>query len=137
MFNAVSTVNIRGFVCATMLALAAGCGRGSSAESFHPAEDAAEEALTSALTFWQNGQTKEELSENTDPEVQVAEPKWDAGSKLKHFEILEALPGAMPRKFSVQITLEGATAPENVTYVVIGKDPLWVMSEQEYARGDM
>jgi len=112
----------------------AGCSGGSSVESFHPRGDVAREALSAALTAWQNGQTKEELRESTDPAVDVAEPVWVAGSKLKSFEIVEELPGDIPRKFSVKITLEGGAAPEDVTYVVVGKDPLWVMREQEYDR---
>jgi hypothetical protein len=123
--------------CAAMVVVASGCSRGPSVESYHPEQDTALEALTSALTAWQNGQTPDELKENTDPEVQIAEPVWDAGSKLKNFEIVEALPGDTPRKFSVKLTLEGASAPEDVTYVVVGKDPLWVMREKEYERGDM
>jgi len=123
----------RRLALAALALLLAGCGR-STVESFHPKADAALEALTTALTAWQNGESKEDLSENTDPTVNVAEPKWETGSKLKSFEIVEALPGDIPRKFSVKITLEGATGSENVTYVVVGKDPLWVMNEQEYER---
>jgi hypothetical protein len=134
MFKQIPEKSIHCLVLLVVAALTAGCSSGSSVESFHPQRDAALDALTSALTAWQNGETMDDLSENTDPEVKVAEPKWNAGSKLKSFEIVQALPGDMPRKFSVKITLEGAAAPEDVTYVVVGKDPLWVMIEQEYER---
>src|SRR5262249_12821731 len=98
MFIQVSETSIR-LVLLVLVALAVGCSGGSSVESFHPQRDAALDALTSALTAWQNGETMDDLSENTDPEVKVAEPKWNAGSKLKSFEIVQALPGDMPRKF--------------------------------------
>lgn len=124
----------------TLLALFSilpGCGTGSSVDRFHPREDAALGALTTALTAWQNGQAMSDAIESSEPAVQMADPTWQAGSKLKSFEIVEALPGDIPRKFSVKITLEGSAVPENVTYVVVGKDPLWVMREQEYEKSDM
>ena len=120
-------LEFRRFALLASALLLAGCSGGSSPESFHPKGDAAREALSAALTAWQNGETKDELRESTDPAVEVAEPAWVDGTKLKSFEIVEDLTDDMPRKFSVNITLEGAAAPENVTYVVVGKDLLWVL----------
>jgi hypothetical protein len=112
----------------------AGCSGQSSVESFHPKGDVAQEALEAALTAWQNGQAKPGLIEDYDPPVQVQDDAWNAGSKLQSFEIVEALPGDSPRKFAVKLTLEGEAAPVEVTYVVVGKNPLHVMREKEYNR---
>jgi hypothetical protein len=113
----------------------AGCSGGqSSVESFHPKGDVAQEALEAALTAWQDGQPKPGLIEDSDPPVQVQDDAWSAGSKLKSFEIVEALPGDSPRKFTVKLTIEGEADPVEITYVVVGKDPLHVMREKEYNR---
>jgi hypothetical protein len=122
---------------AALLALAlafAGCSGQSSVESFHPKGDVAKEALEAALTAWQDGQPKPGLIEDYDPPVQVQDDAWSAGSKLKSFEIVEALPGDSPRKFAVKLTIEGEAAPVEITYVVVGKNPLHVMREKEYNR---
>jgi hypothetical protein len=116
-----------------LFASLAGCSGQSTVESFHPAQDRAREALETALTAWQNGQEKPGRIETAEPAVQVTDAAWDAGSKLKSFEISD-LPGDSPRKFSVKLSLEGAATPQEITYVVVGKDPLWVMREDQYNR---
>lgn len=127
----------RGLQGAFVLALslfAFGCSGESSVQSFHPKTDVAQEALETALTAWQNGQAKPGLIEDSDPAVQVQDDAWNAGSKLKSFEIVEALPGDSPRKFAVKLNLEGEPTPAEITYVVVGKNPLHVMREKEYNR---
>ena len=91
-------------------------------------------ALTAALTAWQSGQAKPGKIESAGQPVQVADKAWEAGAKLKEFEIVKALEGDSPRKFQVKLTLEKATAPQEVVYVVVGKNPLWVLREAEYQR---
>lgn len=118
----------------TLLCLLPGCGSGSSVESFHPSANVSRDALTAALTAWQSGQAKPGPIENAKPPVQVADSAWAAGWKLKSFEIVEELPSDGPAMFSVKLTLEGAPAPKEVTYVVVGKDPLWVWTKDEYER---
>lgn len=125
---------VRSVLLLAMLSLLAGCGSGSSVESFHPPADLSREALTAALTAWQEGQAKPDPIETMDPPVQVVDSTWAAGWKLKSFEILEELPSDGPKMFSVKLTLEGAPAPKDVTYVVVGKDPLWVWTKEEYDR---
>jgi hypothetical protein len=124
----------RGAVLCVLLALHAGCSSQTSVQSFTPHKDMAEEALTEALTAWQNGQAEPGMIEGTDPAVQVNDSKWKSGARLKSFEITQSLPGDSPRMFAVKLTLEGAAAPEDVTYVVVGKDPLWVWTKDEYER---
>ena len=124
----------RGIALCGLLSLLAGCSGQTSVESFHPQGDAAIEALTEALTAWQNGQAEPGVIEGAEPAVQASDSTWKSGAKLKSFEIVEELKGDNPRKFLVKLTLEGAAAPKEVTYVVVGKSPLWVMSEDEYNR---
>lgn len=121
-------------VGALAVLLAAGCGGGATVESFHPAKDLAREALTTALDAWQGGQEKPGVIEDTEPEVSISDGTWAGGAKLKSYEIVEELPGDAPRKFSVKLSLEGEEAPKDVVYVVVGKDPLWVMLDDEYNR---
>jgi len=124
----------RGIALCALLALSVGCSNQTSVQSFTPHEDLALEALTEALTAWQNGQAEPGAVAGTEPVVQVNDAKWKGGAKLKSFEITESLPGDSPRMFAVKLTLEGATVPEDVTYVVVGKDPLWVWTKDEYER---
>lgn len=119
----------------SLMAVLAGCGGGqTSVESFHPQADFAEEALTAALTAWQEGETQESLVETLDPPVQFQDDAWNAGSKLKSFEIVESSADANPRKFLVKLMLEGVATPEQITYVVVGKSPLHILREKEYNR---
>ena len=120
---------------ALALLLAAGCSNNPSVESFTPPKDAARDALTAALDAWQSGQAKPGEIEDVTPTVQMNDPRWAKGAKLKSYEIVEELPGDSPRKFSVKLTLEGEAAPAEITYVVVGKQPLWVMPQEEYDRG--
>jgi len=122
-------------LAALVLLALAGCNSGqSSVESFTPEADQAREALKTGLTAWQNGQPGPGLIEGSKPPVQVLDASWKSGSKLKSFEIGEQLPGDNPRKFKVTLTLEGAKGPQEVVYVVVGKEPLNVMPEKEYNR---
>lgn len=119
---------------ALLIFFVVGCGEKSTVESFTPPKDIAHEALTTALDAWQNGQAKPGEIENAELNVQVADPQWARGAKLKSYEIVEEQPGDSPRKFTVKLTLEGEATPSERTYVVVGKDPLWVMPEDEYNR---
>ena len=126
--------SIPAFTLVTLLAFLAGCGSGSSVVSFTPPSNAAEDALTAALEAWKSGEAPGELIETDQMRIQFADAAREAGAKLTDYEIVQALPGDSPRKFSVKLTLEGATAPEEITYVVVGKDPLVVMRDEEYNR---
>ena len=119
------------------IVLLPGCNRPATVESFTPPGDVAKDALTAGLTAWQNGQPKPGLIENTKPAVRVIDRAWEAGSKLKRFEIGPAAGGDSPRKFPVKLHFEGAAAPEEITFYVVGKDPLWVMREQDYSNSEM
>jgi hypothetical protein len=118
----------------TLFAFLAGCGGNATVESFHPKQDLARGALDAALTAWKNGLEKPGLIESEEPAVQLVDPAWAAGTKLTTYEVVAELPGKAPPAFTVKLTLEGAAAPEETTYFVVGKDPLQVMRESEYNR---
>jgi hypothetical protein len=134
MSNRIDHRRCGGVVLLALASLLTGCGRGPTVESFHPQEDVAKAALTTALTAWQNGLAKPGLIETEEPAVQLVDPAWVTGAKLISFAIVQDFPGESPRKFSVQLTLEGAAAPQETTYYVVGKDPLQVMNKSEYER---
>ncbi len=105
--------------------LCIGCGSKATVESFHPEDLTAQQALEKALTAWKNGQEQPGLVAGTSaPEIRVADERWLKGAKLKSFEIGEPLDEDGPAKFPVKLTLDGAAAPEEETYMVVGKDPL-------------
>src|SRR5262249_17874098 len=107
----------------------AGCSTRSNAE-FVPAVGRARDALTQALSAWQNG--KPPHIKDADPPVEALDSRWKKGAKLASFEILETEPGAGPSWFKVKLTLKEPAAEKTVRYIVIGNDPLWVYSEEEY-----
>lgn len=122
-------------LCSLLVLFAlAGCGGGNTEKSFIPPVASARDGLTAALKAWQDGSAKPGRIDGTVP-LQVIEPLWSAGKKLQTFEIVkeESTPDS-PSKFTVKLTLEGATEPRDMVYVVVGKDPLWIMPEAEYQR---
>jgi hypothetical protein len=114
--------------------LIAGCGNNATVDSFIPEDITAKEALEKALTAWQNGQEKPGSLPGGKTEIRVADERWSHGAKLKNFEIGEPLEEDGPARFPVKLTLEGAAAPEEEIYIVVGKNPLWVWTKAEYER---
>ena len=115
-------------------ALCAGCGSNNTVESFIPEELTSREALEKALTAWKSGQSDPGTLAGGKPKIQVADQRWLQGDKLLNFEIGEPLDEEGPPQFTVKLTLEGASEPITETYVVVGKDPLWVYTKSEYER---
>jgi hypothetical protein len=113
--------------------LLAGCGSSPTVESYHPQDITAQEALEKALTAWQNSQEPGSLTGGA-PKIRVADERWLKGAKLQKFEIGEPLDEDGPAKFPVKLTFDGASVPEEEVYVVVGKDPLWVMTKAEFER---
>ena len=109
--------------------LASGCFTRSS-EHYIPAADRALDALTQALTAWQNGQSPH-LTDAATP-IEVLDSRWKKGGKLAHFEVLGEEPADGHRWFKVKLTLQAPAGEKTVRYVVIGDNPLWVYSEEEY-----
>ena len=116
------------------LVLLAGCGSNTE-KSYHPPAATSRDALTGALDTWKEGRENPGLLDEFEPNLQVADPSWADGRKLQSFEIVseEQIPDG-PQKFTVKLTLADVPEPQTVTYVVLGKDPIWIMREEEYQR---
>lgn len=112
----------------------AGCGQGSkSYKSFIPKQEAARGALEKALDAWQSEKPHGAVDKGP-PGIEVVDTDWRSGRKLGSYQILKEEPGEGPRWFDVQLQLKNPAAEKTVRYVVLGKDPLWVYSEEEYKR---
>ena len=122
--------------CVILLSIAvAGCGGGSSVSSYHPKSSTAKAALTAALEAWKSGQAKPGSIANHKPAIEIQDSVWDSGRKLQDFHIGEELPATDgPPRFSVELTYADKPETEKTDYVVIGKDPLWVMREKDFQR---
>jgi hypothetical protein len=114
------------------VAACAGCGR--TAESYVPAGDAARAGLERALAKWQSGGAAGRIEPGAAGQsaLQAVDRDWTAGKKLASYEIVSELPREEgPRKFSVKLTMVGR-APIEVTYYVVGQDPLWIFRDRDY-----
>ena len=118
-----------------MLFTITGCGSGSSVTSFHPQGSVAKTALTTALDAWKSGQEKPGSITTQKPAIEVQDSVWGSGRKLKSFEVGEeqaAKDG--PPRFTVELTFADKPETEKTDYVVVGKDPLWVMREKDFQK---
>lgn len=104
---------------------------GGGHEKFIPSVQSARDALETALQAWKEGQPYKEI-DSFEPKIQPVESRWQQGKKLIDFEIVEELEKESSKQFRVKLTLEGDKAPEETTYVVLGKDPLYVYWLTDY-----
>jgi len=116
-------------VCGWFLLCAAGCATRTTKE-FVPAQGNARKALEAALTAWQNGESPQLA--NASPKVNAVDSRWKSGAKLARYEVLSEEANPDGPSFSVKLTLQQPPGEKTVRYIVIGKDPLWVYSEEEY-----
>jgi hypothetical protein len=116
---------------ASLLLLAAGCGGERSEQDYIPSTDKAQAALDKALSAWRSGQPPDKV-EASNPAIAVLDSLWKSGKKLSAYEILKREPGEGPPWFTVKLELQGAAAHQQVRYVVVGIDPLWIYSEADY-----
>lgn len=116
---------------------AAGCGSEAKLQRFKPEAEAARKALEAALTEWKSGRNQPGRIENFQPPLQVVDTVWGSGKKLTSFEIGEPDDFEVAKKFKARLTIEGAAGPEEVTYLIVGKDPLWIFREQDYPGSTM
>lgn len=115
------------------LLLLAGCSKGGKVEDFTPPSDKAQKALEAALTHLQAGHAPGTVP-GTAPQVQLVDTKSKAG-QIKGFEVIgEDSPkseSSVPRYFKVRL-IPAKGSPQEVRYVVVGIDPLWVYREEDY-----
>lgn len=111
----------------------AGCAKKTDIKEYVPAEGSARQWLTTALDAWKAGKAPDQIGA-TGPAVTAQDVQWSQGKKLTAYEIVGPAPSDdQNRRFAVKLTLEGA-APVETTYVVLGKDPIWVFSAESYQR---
>lgn len=120
------------FCLFALLIACQGC-RQADVKDYIPPDEAARQALTAALDAWKSGKTPDQIRASQ-PAINVQDQRWTAGKKLAAYEIVAAAKGDDDhRRYAVKLTIEGAE-PQEATYVVFGKDPLWVVSGESYQR---
>ncbi len=127
----------RSFVLAWIVVLAScsfGC-RKAEVKDFIPPDEAAKQALASALDAWKAGKTPDQIGASN-PGITAQDKAWSEGKKLTAYEIVGPATSAddQNRRFTVKLTLDGAAAPQETTSVVFGKDPIWVVSGENYQK---
>jgi hypothetical protein len=114
--------------------LASGCDSGDGgASKYTPATDTAHQALEAALGVWKRGEPSGPIAGMPVP-VEVADSKRQAGQKLANYEILGEVPGDGQKRFSVRLKLENPSQELETQYVVVGRDPIWVFGQEDYAQ---
>lgn len=106
-----------------------GCGSGES--KYIPADATAKDALVTALKAWQAGQPHGTISTSPVP-IDTYDARWQAGSKLESFEIVREEMIDNRKGFVVKMKLADNDEEQEVTYLVIGIDPLMVFRKQDY-----
>jgi hypothetical protein len=119
------------FVAALLLANLPGCGSSNNLARYTPQADVGEQALRDALTAWQNGQPTP-IAVADKPRIEVVDAYRRPGQTLKEFRILGEVAGSGGRWYEVQLNLDGPAQVEQVRYVVIGINPLWVFRQADY-----
>jgi hypothetical protein len=115
---------------------ATGCAKKAEVKDYIPAQEAAKQALTAALDAWKAGKAPDQIGASN-PAVVVQDIQWRDGQKLTAYEIVGPAAAAggddQNQRFTVKLTL-GNGAPTETTYVVVGKDPIWVFSAESYQK---
>jgi hypothetical protein len=113
-----------------VLCASSGCSRLRNELDILPNEDKARAALDVALSAWKDGQKVGTIQRDSQ-KIEVLERVWKSGKKLSAYEIVKAEDKPGPRWFTVKLTLQGSQ-PQQVSYAVLGIDPLWVYREEDY-----
>ena len=123
------------FILLSIATFAAGCGRQGNVKDYVPPQEAARQSLSTALEAWKGGKTPDQIGASN-PAIQAQDSQWREGQKLTAYEIVGPAPapsGDQNQWFTVKLTL-GSAAPKETTYVVLGKDPIWVFSAENYQK---
>jgi len=126
--------------CLTMMLLMAatsgsiiGCSK-ADVKDYVPADALARKSLETALDAWKAGKPPDAIGA-AEPAISAQDTLWQSGKKLQQYEIVGPEKGDDQNlRFRVRLTLAGETAPKEVVYVVLGKDPIWVFSEEDYGK---
>jgi hypothetical protein len=120
-------------LAALLVGLQAGCGRGDGYARYVPEPQLAERALEAVLQAWQAGQPAGELRLADPPlNVQVADAGRLPGQRLVGYEILGEVSAEGPRSLMARLQLAEPAEEREVTYYLVGIDPLWVFRQEDY-----
>jgi hypothetical protein len=119
------------FACLSGVCLS-GCGLSNSSERYIPNEPVARLALTKALTAWQQGSLGTSLPLDETIAIEVVDKQRREGQMLVDFKILGDVSVDGGRWFEVQLKLDNPRQTEQVRYVVVGINPLWVFRQYDY-----
>lgn len=119
------------FILVAAALVLGGCHK-ADVKDYAPPEEAARQALATALDAWKAGQAPDQIGASA-PAVNAQDKQWREGKKLTAYEIIGPEPGEDQNpRFKVKLTVTGAATPQETTYVVVGKDPIWVFSAESY-----
>jgi hypothetical protein len=116
---------------ALLLIMGGGCGSGAGAAK--PSDQLARSSLEAALNSWRQGEKPGTVA-GIEPAVQVVDTPWLRGQRLTAYEIVREEPSEMDKRFTVRLTLDGASGSQDVQYIVVGKGPVWVYRDEDYTR---
>jgi hypothetical protein len=109
-----------------------GCSPESNTKDrYVPAVNLARQAVEEVLVDWREGRKPSPI-DRLAVGVQVVDKQRKKGQSLEEYEILGEAPSEAARCFAVHVKLSGPEAEENVRFVVIGIDPLWVFRQEDY-----
>ena len=108
-----------------------GC-QSKSVENYKPASETSRKAIENALNHWKAGNSHGPITGLTPP-INVFDARWQTGSKLESFEILDEVKGKQAPCFRVKLKLAGKKE-ETTEYLVVGIDPLLVFRDVDYAK---
>jgi hypothetical protein len=113
--------------------LVAGCG--SSSRAYAPSPSTARESLDAALATWQKGGKADQLA-SASPPIHAVDFQWQARQVLESYEILEEQPGSgdAEKRYAVRLKLKKPLGEKRVQYIIIGREPIWVFRDEDYAR---
>ena len=124
----------RTLMCGVLALVATGCsGGGGGAAKYTPSTDTARQALEAALAAWKRAEPPGKIA-GTSTAVEVADSKRQAGQTLASYEIVGEVPGDGPKRFSVRLKLENPSQEKQTEYVVVGRGPIWVFGQDDYAQ---
>jgi|HubBroStandDraft_4_1064222.scaffolds.fasta_scaffold434633_1 hypothetical protein len=113
--------------------LLAGCNAASSTARYVPTEKSAREALETALDNWKSGKPPGDITDRKPP-ISISDSVWKSGKKLASYEITtEETNAEGHHRFTVKLTMN-PTGAIDTHYVVFGDSPIWVCSEEDYAK---
>jgi hypothetical protein len=114
------------------LTLLAGCD-GTGHARYTPKGDEARTAIEAVLSAWREGRAYEKLEAT--PPIRVVDSGRKQGQELEAYEILNEAPSdGGTVKFTVRLSIKNAKSPTEAVYLVHGRDPIWVYSEDDYGR---